>query len=218
MILLVLIILDHQSGPLSLSVGAIIENVVNSTENISNQVLIKSDSQTISFIFNKSVSNHPTLGINGGACYQFVYKSNSDKTLQYNFTNNSSRSYFIVFGAVFSNNSSYSTGLNVIFNPFPALTFSLISDVSQQDTVKTNYDVGTLYDLYSKLKDRTWNTEFSGFGISINGGGADIGDISQVYSNTSLYNFTLNLPTEATTTGNEKQLTVTNAKDVNNIH
>ena len=91
---------SHQNGPLSLSVGAIIESVVNSTGNVSKQVLIKPESQTISFTFNKAISNQPTLGINGGASYQFSSKSNSDKTLHYNFTNISSNSNLIIVGSI----------------------------------------------------------------------------------------------------------------------
>ena len=145
---------SFQSGPLSLSVGAIIESVVNSSGNVSNQVLIKAESQSLSFTFNKAISNEPTLGINGSASYQFSSKSNSDKTLHYNFTNISSGSNLIIFEAVISPDGSFSSELNVSLNPVPALTFNFISDVTQPDISKTSFDIGTLYNLYAKFNSR----------------------------------------------------------------
>jgi hypothetical protein len=65
------------------------------------------------------------------------------------------------------------------------------------------------------MKDQTLNSEYSGVGITINGGCADIEAISQVH-NSSSYKFTLT-PTSETTIGNEKQLTLTNSRDINSF-
>ena len=201
---------SHQNGPLSLSVGASIESVVNSSGNISNQVLIKPESQTISFTFNKAISNQPTLGINGGASYQFSSKSNSDKTLHYNFTDISINSNLIIFGTVISNDSSYSSGLNVPLSPIPALEFSLISDVSQPDTNKSSYDVGTLYNLYAKFNSPpNLNADFSG--VSISCPNATVSTITSVDGNNK-YKFDLTPNNSGT-----NQISISNAKDVNNF-
>ena len=201
---------SHQNGPLSLSVGASIESVVNSSGNISNQVLIKPESQTISFTFNKAISNQPTLGINGGASYQFSSKSNSDKTLHYNFTDISINSNLIIFGTVISNDSSYSSGLSIPLSPVPALEFSLISDVSQPDTNKSSYDVGTLYNLYAKFNSPpNLNTDFSG--VSISCPNATVSTITSVDGNNK-YKFDLTPNNSGT-----NQISISNAKDVNNF-
>ena len=101
-----------------------------------------------------------------------------------------------------------SSNLSIPLIPVNALTFDMISDVSQEFISKDIFDVGTLYYLYFKLKDQSLNADFSGVGISINGGGADIGAISQVH-NSSSYKFTLKPTTATTLTTNNSAIATT---------
>jgi hypothetical protein len=195
---------------LVLTTGPTITSYSNSTGITNdNKVLIQTTNQTFSITFNKSISNEPTITLNSGTG---VYVSKLNNTLTYNLSNITVGSNQITFGTVLASDASSSSGLTVPLVPVPALTFDYIADVSQPLITKDTFDVGTLYDLYFKLKDQSLNADFSGVEISINGGGADIGAISQVH-NSSSYKFTLT----PTASGNDKQLTVTNAKDINSF-
>ena len=113
-------------------------------------------------------------------------------------------------GAVISNDSSHSSGLDVPLSPVPALTFSLISDVSHPDTIKSSYDVGTLYNLYAKFNSPPdLNADFSG--VSISCPNATIGAITSVDGNNK-YKFKLTPNNSGT-----NQISISNAKDVNNF-
>ena len=182
---------------LTLTTGPAVSSYMSATNILNdNKVFIQgATTQLFTVTFNKSITNNPTITLNSGTG---VYSSGTGATRIYSLSNITSSTTLMTFGNIQGSDSSSSTGLTIPLDPKTALTFDYIADVQFPDIARdVNFDVGTLYDLYFKLKDQSLNADFSGVGITINGGGADIGAISQVH-NSSSYKFTLK-PTTATT-------------------
>ena len=200
-----------RNNGLTLITGPVVTLTQSSSTTIgSNNVLIQNAAQTFKFTFNKAITGNPTITLNSGTG-TYLSRTTDNLTLTYNLTNITSSSTTITFGTISGSDGTTTNDLIMYINPVPVLTFDFISDVLSPSVARdVNYDVGITYDLYFKFKDQTLNSDFSDVAITISGGGADIGDITQVH-NSSSYKFTLT----PTTTGNDKQLTITNVRDVN---
>ena len=143
-----------RNSGLVLTTGPTITSYTNSTGTVNdNKVLIQSSSQIFSFTFNKSISNTPTIVINGGATGVYVSKLNN--TFTYNLSNITLTSNLIIFGTVLASDASSSSGFTVALSPVNALSFDIISDQSNPLISKTTCDIGTLYDLYFKFTNQT---------------------------------------------------------------
>jgi len=179
-----------------------------------NKVLIQgATTQLFTVVFNKSISNNPTITLNSGTG---VYSSGTGATRIYSLSNVSTSTNLMTFGNIQGLDSSSSTGLTIVLDPKTALTGFEITDYLVPSISRSSniYDIDTVYDLYAKFNNPpALNPDFSGVGLSCPNAIISANPVSM--DNSSFYRFTLK-PTGTSTT-NTNKISISSVKDVNNF-